>query len=152
MCHLFSVHVPRAELLLSMDDYLPGSWSPVLGNSDVWDPLCRVSGWFSSSPDGHLLPLWPVSLTQPCLHGDPKCFLVLVLMVRLAFFFFSRPAFDLEMFHLENHQGLISKVTLTVTWLVTAPLMLLLISQCSIFKSKGMWYLCVKCIHAHGYF
>lgn len=54
------------------------------------------------------------------------------------FFFFSRPAFDLEMFHLENHQGLISKVTLTVTWQVTAPLMLLLISQCSIFKSKGM--------------
>lgn len=48
---------------------------------------CRVSGSFSSSPDGHLLPLWAVSLTQLCLDGDPKCFLVLVLMVRLAFFF-----------------------------------------------------------------
>lgn len=54
---------------------------------------CRVSGSFSSSPDGHLLPLWAVSLTQLCLDGDPKCFLVLVLMVRLAFFFFFQASF-----------------------------------------------------------
>lgn len=61
-CHLFSVHVPRAELPLSVDDHLPGSWSP-----RPWELRCVGStaeflSPFSSSPDGHLLPLWAVSL------------------------------------------------------------------------------------------
>lgn len=138
ICHLFSVHVPRAELPLSVDDHFaPGNDPQSLG-TDVWDPL-----------QGFLAPFYPQMdtcflsgqcVTQLCLDGALSA---------------PGPGADglnqapgnlrLEMFSLGTMEALISSNS-TVTWEVTAPLMLLLIFQCSILKARNVKYLCVKCV------